>query len=59
LQEEEEVENELREAMAKKGQKAPPKKKATFDHNVITPGTRFMVRARLDVDLLVDYSSIL
>jgi 5'-3' exoribonuclease 2 len=44
MAEEEEVENELRARLASKGQPVPPKKKSSFDHNVITPGTRFMDR---------------
>jgi 5'-3' exoribonuclease 2 len=44
MAEEEEVEEELRAALRARGQKLPPKRKPTFDHNVITPGTRFMDR---------------
>lgn len=44
MAEEEEVEEELRAKMRARGQRVPPRKKATFDHNVITPGTRFMDR---------------
>lgn len=44
MAEEEEVEEELRSALKARGQKVPPKKKSSFDHNVITPGTRFMDR---------------
>ena len=44
MAEEEEVEAELRATLVAKGQRAPAKKRATFDHNVITPGTPFMDR---------------
>jgi 5'-3' exonuclease len=42
MAEEEEVEARLRASLVSKGQKVPPKKAHTFDHNVITPGTWFM-----------------
>ena len=44
IKERDDVEEELREKMRAKGQAPPPKAKPTFDHNVITPGTRFMDR---------------
>jgi 5'-3' exoribonuclease 2 len=47
IQEKEEVEEEIRAKLAARGQKGPPRSKATFDHNVITPGTRFMDRLAL------------
>jgi len=37
-----EVEEEMRQQMISRGYHIPPKKKSTFDHNVITPGTVFM-----------------
>jgi 5'-3' exoribonuclease 2 len=47
IKERDDVEEELREKMRAKGQAPPPKAKPTFDHNVITPGTRFMDRLAL------------
>ena len=44
IREREEVEAELREKLRARGQPLPPRRAATFDHNVITPGTRFMDR---------------
>lgn len=44
MAEEEQVEEEMRGILRSKGHNLPPKKKSTFDHNVITPGTEFMDR---------------
>eukprot|EP00474_Spongospora_subterranea_P000742 CRZ01200.1 hypothetical protein [Spongospora subterranea] len=35
-------EDEIRDAWAKEGRPLPPRKQASWDHNVITPGTPFM-----------------
>ena len=40
----EQVEEKLRKRLQNRGLRVPPKKKPSWDHNVITPGTPFMMK---------------